>query len=342
MVSKAYESIISEYFDITDRNTRHTLISIDENDQNKVLESLTSKLYQSIMDKVDDIDFGSIPNSKGDITQIQNYDGLVQCIDVIKNILIEYKQDLDPVNTILDAISNIQSRIDGWRKGFAMKADLPMLLYNTIVLSIVSSVSLIIATSIEFIKDAGDAPYSIKFDKVAYVKTKDNLLFDNLKKFNTACRSGELDRSLDQVCKNASKQLTGVDVLTVVSIVGVIGLITNIIPILRELVFFFYHTKQSVSDYFAIQADLLQMNAEYVKNNPVSNLSATDKKEVVRKQNKIVEVFRKISNALAVDNKTAGAKAKKDSIDNQKKYNINDIVDTKLDSADDDGGSSIF
>jgi hypothetical protein len=262
MVSKAYESIISEHFDMHDDYTRHTLLTINEADQNRVMESLTSKLYQSIMDKVDDIDFGSIPASKGDITQMQNYDQLIECIGVIRDILVEYRQDLDLINVITSAITNIQDRVDTWKKGFALKMDLPVLLYDTIVLSIVSSVSLIIATSIEFIKDAGDASFDIKFDKVAYVKNKDAVLFDNLRKFNKSCDTGELDTSLDHIFKAASKQFTGLEVLTVVSIVGVVGIVTNIIPILRELIFFFYNTKQNISDYFAIQADLLQINAQ--------------------------------------------------------------------------------
>jgi hypothetical protein len=342
MISRAYERVISEHFNILDDNTRSTLLMIDEADQNKVLESLTSKLYQSIVDKADDIDFGSIPNSKGDTTQIQNYDQLLECIGVIKDILIEYRQDLDPINTIMDAISNVQSRIDTWRKAFSMKVEFPILIYNTIVLSIVSSVSLIIATSIEFIKDAGDAAYSIKFDKVSYVKSKDGLLFDNLKKFNVSCRSGELDTSLDHIFEGNRKQFTGLEVITVVSIVGVIGIITNIIPILRELVFFFYNSKQKISDYFAIQADLLQINAEYVKGNPNLNLSASERKDVVKKQNNIVDTFRKISNTFAIDTKTSESKSKKDSEANQKKYNIEDIVDGKLDSADTENISSIF
>lgn len=82
MVSRIYESIIQENFDIQDTITRKTLLTIDEADQTKVLDSLTSKLYQSIMDKVDDIDFGSIPESKGDITAVQNYDQMIECIGV--------------------------------------------------------------------------------------------------------------------------------------------------------------------------------------------------------------------------------------------------------------------
>lgn len=341
MVSKAYEGVITEHFDIFDDKTRRTLLNINESDQNRVLESLTSKLYKSIMDKVDDIDFGSIPETKGDITQLENYDNLIECIDVIKGILVEYRQNLDPIETILIAIENIQNRIDTWRKAFSMKMDLPVLMYNTVALSIVSSVSLIIATSIEFIKDASDGSYEIKFDKVSYVRNKDGLLFDNLKKFNKSCSSGELDRSLDHIVKSTTRQLTGVSVLTLVSAAAIIGIVTNVIPLLRELVFFFFNTKQGISDYFEIQADLLQMNAEYVKGNPNLDLSTSDRKDIVNKQNKIVQIFRKISNSIAIDNRTSESRAKKDIKSNKKKYNIDDVVDSKLDSLD-TSKSSIF
>jgi hypothetical protein len=213
------------------------------------------------------------------------------------------------------------------------------------VLSIVSSVSLIISTSIEFIKDAGSETYSIKFDKVAYRKTAQSLLFDNIKKFNKSCSSGELDKSLDYVLKSGSRQLLGVTGMGIVTFIGVTGLVLCIIPILRELVFFFFNTKQSISDYFDIQADLVQMNSQYVSNDP--SFDAAKRKSIVKRQDATVKSFRKISNALAIDNKKAEDKAKKDSAAaSKKKYKVNDVVkDEKLDSAPDlngDSSSSLF
>ena len=346
MSLRNYDEIIREYFDLTNYRDLKILNHINEADQNKVLESLTSKLYKSIMDKVDDIDFGTIPNTKGDITKLQNYDQLIECINVIKQILVEYRQDLTPVTVIQTAISNVQQRKDMFEKAFAFKLDLPILLYNTIVLSIVSSVSLIIATSIEFIKDAGSQEYSIKFDKVAYVRSKDNILYQNLVRFNNACANGQVDACIEHVIKSGSKQLMGVDTLTIVGVAAVIGIIANIIPIMRELVFFFYHAKQSISDYFEIQADLLAINAEYVKNNSLSGRDASERKEIAKKQSKIADQFRKIGNALAIDAKTSEAKATKDVKDSERKYSLNEITPEKLDSAeqyyDNGAGSSIF
>lgn len=343
MTSRVYEDILMEYFDINDDYTRHTLLNINEADKTKVMESLTSKLYQSIMDKVDDIDFGSIPDSRGDITKIQNYDKLIECIGVIKSILVQYRQETTPVDTIQFAIENVQNRKDIFMKGFNYGLDLPIILYNTITLSIVSATSLIIATSIEFIKDAGSQSYQIKFDKVSYVKSRDNLLFQNLSKFNKACSTGEVDKCLDHVIKSGSKQLLGVDTLGIVSMMAVVGIIVSIIPIMRELIFFFYNTKQQASDYFTLQADLLQVNAEYVKQNSFSGKSDKERREIAKKQSKFADFFRKIGNGLAVDAKQAEAKAKKDLKNEDKKYKLNDVTSDKLDSAPEfDNTSSIF
>ena len=342
MASRIYEDIMMEHFDINDDYTRKTLLSINEADQNKVLESLTSKLYQSIMDKVDDIDFGSIPDSKGDITKIENYDKLLETIGVIKSILVEFSQGTSIVDTIQLSIENVQERKDLFMKGFMYGLDLPVIMYNTIVLSIISATSLIIATSIEFVKDAGSTDYKIKFDKVAYVKSRDNLLYTNLGKFNKACATKEVDKCIEHVIKNGSRQLMG-DSLAIVSIMAVIGIIVSIIPIMRELVYFFFNTKQQISDYFTIQADLLTINAEYVKQNSVMGKTDKERKEIARKQTKYADMFRKIGNQLAVDAKSADAKAKKDMKNDSKKYKLDEVNSEKLDSAPEfDNTSSLF
>lgn len=333
MASLAFEKVIREHFDMSDRYTLKTLLTIDEADQNAVLDGLTSKLYQSIMDKVYDIDFGGVEYTKGDITKVENYEQMLECINIIKNICIEYHQSTDIPDVILTAISNIRDRKDTFERGFNLEIDLIMVLYNTLVLSIVSSVSLIISTSIEFIKDVGDSSYSVKFDKVSYVKTSQSLLFNNLKSFNRSCSVGEFDNSMEYIIKQVKKEFLGIDTLTVVGIIGATGLALSIVPALRELVFFFYHTKQSISDYFAIQADLIQMNSQYVLYNDSTGKTEKERKEIAKKQDKVVKSFRKISNAFAIDNRQTEQKAKKDIADSKKKYKVNDVVDKKLDSA---------
>lgn len=89
-----FEKAVNEYFDLSDKETFSYLRSLEEADQNNVLTALTSKLYDKMVEKVDDIDFGDIPKSRGDITKLPNYDKVVDCVDIIKGILISSKQDL--------------------------------------------------------------------------------------------------------------------------------------------------------------------------------------------------------------------------------------------------------
>lgn len=339
MSYKDYKKVVMEHFNVREPENLNVLLNINEADQNKVLNSLTGELYDIIVKKSTDIDFGTIPESKGDIEKIENYEALLQCLNTIKSILIEYKQDVNPIASIQTAISNVQARRELFEKSFALKVEMPVLMYNLTVLSIVTSTSLMMQTIIDFIKDAGETKFDIKFDKIKYVKSKECVLFNSLEDFNKSCANKSFDESMEHVIKSTSKQLLGVDPLTIVAVGTVAAIILNIIPILREMVFFFYHTKQSMADFFQIQADLLQVNSEYVKNNSVDGRSDKERKEIAKKQMKIVEKFRKIGNAFEVEVKTADSKAKKDIAASNKKYDVSELVDGKLDSYDSEPNS---
>ena len=324
-----FDRLMREHMDITDRETRKSIIGLEEADQSKVLVSLTSKLYDKIVTKVDDIDFGTIPSSRGDITKVENYESMMECVDIIYSILKQYNQNTEPVDTILTAVNNIKVRKDLFMKAFSMNVELPMVFYNTMVLSIISSISFLIAVSIEFIKNPGDDSFTVSLDKVAYTKTSQNLLLDNLRKFNIACNKGELDRSLNECMKPGIKNLSGGGI-ALLSVVSLIGLAKVIIPLLQELTYFFYSTPQNISDYFAVQADLLQMNTTNVMYKDIDDAS---KKEIVRKQTKIADKFRKISNFFNIAYKKAEKKTKDTKKLEKEKYKTRDIMDTAPDSA---------
>jgi len=328
--SKEFTTAVHEYFDIHDIETRKILLAVNEVDQNQILASLTSKLYNNIVDKVDDIDFGDIPRTKGDITQLPNYDKIVDCINTLKNILIQYKQPEDPVLTIEHALENIKIRRELFTKAYRYNIEVPMVLYNTICLAIISSISLMISTSIEFIKTPNSEDFKIILDKVSLNKTKNSLLFLNLKKFNEACRKGDIDNSLETLVRNKLRNLTGVEVGIAAGTIAAIGILFNIVPILRELIFFFYYSRTRVSEYFDIQADLLQMNANNLDASRIT--TGEDKRKVADRQSKIAQMFRKIANKLAVTAKTSEAEATKE-ISSANKNKINDVVDSVPDSA---------
>jgi hypothetical protein len=250
----------------------------------------------------------------------------------LRSIVKEYHQSTEPIDVVSDAIANIRSRTKLWTKCYAMNLELPIILYQSIVMACVSSISLLIATSIEFIKNTDDGTYTAALDKVAYNKTSVNLLYNNLKKFNAACKAGQIDEMVNQVIAMNSKQFVGTIANILVSGTAVVMIIKFIVPMLRELVFFFYHAKQSVSDYFAVQADLLEVNA----NNLQYKSSIPDEKKtaIYDRQKGIADKFRNISNAFAIKMNKAQHDADKSITSEKKKYKISDISTDNPDSED--------
>lgn len=320
-----YNSIISEHFDIQDTFTRQTLLSLNEEDKSVVLQSLASKLYMHITHKVDGIDYGEIPKSKGDISKIPNFVQLKDCLEVIREIVIYNKQNPSSVDEVLKGIENLRSTKDIWEKAYLYKCALPRVFYENMALAVVASTSYLIATSIDFIKTP-DIGIEMALDSAAYSKSKDAMLFKNLKSFNVACSKREIRKCMEPLLKVKNTMAESADVVSEISaaavttaiskaapVVGVVvtvaGLITLAIPLLHSLVCNFYCIKQSASEYFGIQADLLALNAETVKLDYMK--SEEERNKIYKKQNKIAEKLRKISNTLAVKLKSAEVQSAK-------------------------------
>ena len=227
-----------------------------------------------------------------------------------------------------------------WEKAFNVNCEFAITFYNTIALSIVSAVSLLISASIDFIKEPGKNSFQISFDRVGYNKTKDKLLFQNLEKFNKSFAKGDIERLMNAVVKsNIDVKESAMEPLsesivaagTITALVSVIGagmmigiLLTIVIPVLHELVNALYCARQSVSEYFEIQSKIVQFNAEQLKYDYTK--SEAEIQKIYEKQNKIADLFKKISDKLAVKMSKAESDAVK-LIEKEKKekYKIEDI-----------------
>ena len=113
---------------------------------------------------------------------------------------------------------------------------------------------------------------------------------------------------------------------TVGAVIGVTALIvTCIIPLLREVVYFFFYARMKVADFFDIQADLLQINATNLRNNTPEPDAKTDEK--IAKQLKIVELFRKSANKISFTAKKAEVDSTKEITSQNHKIKSDEIVD---------------
>ena len=331
MSKRDVDLIFREHMDLSDRETVKILSTINEADQNQVLYNLCGKLYEKLIDKVDDIDFGEIPSTKGDITKLSNYTNMMECVDILKNLLKEFKESTSTILEVEKAINNIKKRKELFQKGFRYNVELPIVIYSTMTLSVISSISFLISSCVEYIKMPNKDSFGIVVDRVALVKSKDNLLFKNLSRFNEACVKGQIDTAINDVMKGLEKGFVG-EYGFLVGATALVVLITCIIPLLRELIFFFYYSRTRLSDYFEVQANLLQMNIYNLQSN--QEIDKDKKTKIIKKQSKLVDKFRKISNFFAVKAKESENKTDRDIAHDNTKYKTNDVLDSLPDSAD--------
>jgi hypothetical protein len=206
MFKKDYDEIIREHFDLSDKYTRQYIVSLDEGaDQDKLLMTLSSALYDNIVAKVDDIDFGTIPMSRGDITKVEKFEMTEQSLDLVRRLAIEYKQNPSIVDIIITAIQNVKDNKSLFIKGYALNVELPMLMYNLITLCIIRATSMIIATCVKYISDPQTNTMRQALDKVSYERTQDDVMFKQLASFNSLCKDGSMVKMLNNAIKNNGK-----------------------------------------------------------------------------------------------------------------------------------------
>ena len=422
------DKVLRENLDISDKATRKYLVSLDEDDKSAVATALASALYDKIVKNVDKIDFGTIPKSMGDITKVDGFDNTMECLDIIKKLVIEYKESTEVVDIVINAVENVRGRKPMFMKGFAIKSSLPMTLYNLIVLSIEHSVSFLISVCIEYIKNSDTKTIDMALDKAAYNNAHDNLLFEQLITFNKSCGSGELDSCFTEVLKakpvkedgeiyvsaeeipaDAPQYVPALDsdgselfrgefddnepvniepvipeendeeieyeedvdelyddnedeeidydfeedevkpsfdtpvitnemispgLLLIGGGLALIGgaaalkasvyIVKVLIPKLRNITYFFIHTRVKISDSLSIQAQLIELNAYKVQYD--DSIDADKRDKIVAKQLKVADALKKWSNKFAIDNKKATKEAEND-IKDDDKTKIEDIKD---------------
>lgn len=334
VMTKEFKQIVSEYMDITDYKTNTRLYNLDEAEQNTVLLSLTNKLYQMIVAKIDDVEKGDIPKSRGDITRLPKYNQLKECAKTLTSIFEQYKEDTAPIKVIENAIDNLEDNSDVFVQSYMAKVDFGIMIYESVTLAVIGSLSYMIACCIEYVKDPKNDGLTIVMDKTGVAKVKEHLLYENLVKFNEACRTNDIENALRPLIKNRTQNLFGVGGLVLVKgILIAIPVIIALIPLVKDLVYYFFAARQRVSVYFDIQADLLEMNANELKDNPNITTDA-DRKSVIRKQLQVARTFRQIADKLAVEAKTAENKADKEIKKDNKKYRIDDVETNPADASD--------
>ena len=318
------KEIMSEWMDLNHLPTLNAVCAMNEAEQNTMLVSLTNKLYEMIVDKVDSIDFGEIPQTKGDITKLSKYDQLCECHKVLREIFEQYHENTKPVLELENAVTNIEDMKDLFVGAYLCKANFPITVYQTMTLAVLNATSYMIAACIEYIKNPKAEGLTIVLDKTGVAKAKDHLVYETRVDFNEACRKGDVRNAIKPFVQNRVRGFAMTAALGIKAVLVVGAVVLAVLPMVKDLVYFYYSARARVSQYFDIQAKLLEMNAAELKDNPDIK-TVDDRKSVINRQLSIAKTFHDLANFIGVDAKTSEVKATKEIKNDSKKYKIDDV-----------------
>lgn len=282
---------------------RKYMRSMTKGDIHQVNGTLIQKLYQSTMER-NTCDFGDIPKSKGDITKVKYYGSTVECLSVLQELLKLNNISEPGVTEINTAIKNVQMLKPDFERGFKANSEYLILLYNTTVMAIIDSTSMLIATYMDFIVGPDQERYVAngRFDK-----GRGLVSLENLKQFNTIVKNGSVAHAIDYALKETRSDFAGTGAVITVAVIG--GLLA-VVPLTRELIFFFTRKRIELADYMELQAQFLEMHKLAVKNSKAH--SDSERKEILRKQDEVIRKLRRTRDKLTIKNDDATDAVKKD------------------------------
>lgn len=305
-------SIVMEASTKDDQKYMNTM---SKHDVHQINGQAVQNLYELTI-KRSNIDFGDIPDSKGDIEKCKYFESTTQCLDVIKELLVKNNIADDTVDVVKKAISNMLQFRPQFTMGFKMKHDFVMLTYNSLVMAIVDTTTMLIRSYTDYIVTA-EPEYKLNTNAD---KKKGWVSLNSLRSFNQSCENGQMAQSLRYMLDSYKKALVGADDILITG--AIVAILLSIVPVIRELIYFYYSSRVKMSDYLALQADFLEMNTLAVK---ASTRSPQERKEIVKKQEKLIKDMRRMSDKIMIDHVDTDDVVKKQVKDESSIFSLTNI-----------------
>jgi len=256
--------------------------------------TLIQKLYVNIISK-SNIDFGKIPDSKGDLTKYEYYKEIESSISAL-NLLSEGRQksdELELLNRLYDMIITLRS---DYEFGYKFDIELIKITYNIAVMALFEMINICIMEYANYLRDVKGIDFGFK-----KLKKKDLIVIRGVKSLLKAYDNGEWHKTvaqfkkdpknafgLDVVMKFANKvpnavfkkdangNITGqltTGAVVAASIVSVILLLLSI----RMLIYFFYSASAKIDNYVRIQREFLEVAMSKDDGNNPKSLKSQEK-----------------------------------------------------------------
>lgn len=294
--------------------------ALTEAEQAVVNDRMVGSLYQSILKKKN-INFDDIPFSKGDIQKVDGYENMVATIETVKQLSRKFNIKLDEVEIVENAIVNIRTYKGTFERGFGLDNEFMKLYYNTLVYACIESTSLIVSSYIEYVKTINNVEFRIKKGKGIY----GNICLESLNKFNESVKDGSFVKFANSVMDKGNENFMGrsYDGYEGTPLFKKILAVVTVVPMVRELIYYFYESRMNVSEYLQQQKDFLEMNKFRLES---SSMDAQKRNKILAKQQKAIERLDRMSDKIRVNHQLANKNAEKEIQKDNKDYSLNSVT----------------
>lgn len=296
------------------------IYSLTEAEQAVVNDKMVGNLYQSAL-KRKNIDFGDIPNSKGDIQKFGGYQNMVATVDMLRSLSKKFGIQISELNIVDDAISNIRIQKKIFERGYSLGIDFIKMYYQALVLACVDATTLLLASYVEFTRTVNNIDFQIKSGK----GISGNICINSLDEFNKAVKDGSFVKFADGLMSKKQENFLGTAAAASVGVktVAAVFIGASIVPTLRTLIFYFYDTKMSLSEKLAYQKELLEMNAFRLN---ASDMDAQKRNKILDKQKRYMDNLEKLSDKIRVSDQLATKSSTNSIKQDNKQWNINNVT----------------
>jgi hypothetical protein len=297
------------------------IYSLTEAEQAIVNDKMVGNLYQSAL-KRKNIDFGDIPNSKGDIQKFGGYQNMVATVDMLRELSKKFGIQIPELNIVDDAINNIRIQKRTFERGYSLGIDFIKMYYQALVLACVDATTLLLASYVEFTRTVNNIDFQIKSGK----GISGNICINSLDEFNKSVKDGSFIKFADGLMSKKQENFLGTAAAASVGVktVAAIAIGASIVPTLRLLIFYFYDAKMTLSEKLAYQKELLEMNAFRLN---ASNMDAQKRNKILDKQKRYMDNLEKISDKIRVSDQLATKSSTNSIKQDNKQWNINNVTD---------------
>ena len=294
------------------------IYGLTEAEQAVVNDRMVGNLYQSAL-KRRDIDFGDIPNSKGDLQKFGGYSNMVATLDMLEKLSKKFGIKIPEIQIVEDAINNIRTHRNQFGKGYQLNIDFLKLYYQSLVLACIDVTTLLLASYVNYTKSINNVEFQLKQGK----GISGNICLDSLASFNKSVKDGSFNKFTSGLLNKKQENFLGVaGQIAAAPIKLTINIATSIVPVLRGLIFYFYDAKMSVSEHLAYQKELLEMNKFNLE---AGSMDAQKRNKILNKQQKYIDKLSRMSDKMIVTNQLANKSSANNIQADNKNYNLNSV-----------------